>query len=184
MQRGSKAILEKNGTYVQPYQRSAHDGILFNNYSFPGNYNPNTNKISGSVLSTYFNNFSFGYFPYLNNKNNLNLISSFDFGLLPPVLSPAPIPTPKPTLIPIIKTVDEIKAEKENKYLNNEQLVDVDPTDDDQVHIKIHNKALNTPGRYAHIKAHERDMAIKKARPDLFINMPAKMLEINLHNSK
>lgn len=30
----------KNGTYVQPYHRTASDGNVFNNYSTKGNYNP------------------------------------------------------------------------------------------------------------------------------------------------
>jgi hypothetical protein len=37
----------KNGTYVQPYQRTAPDRTPTNNYSYPGNYNPNTGGTSG-----------------------------------------------------------------------------------------------------------------------------------------
>ena len=39
-----------NGTYVQPHQRTAPDGIRSNNYSYPGNYSPNN---SGSRGSSY-----------------------------------------------------------------------------------------------------------------------------------
>ena len=33
-------------TYVQPYQRTMPDHSLQNNYSYPGNFNPNTGQIS------------------------------------------------------------------------------------------------------------------------------------------
>lgn len=36
-----------NGTYVQPYQRTAPDYTPTNNYSYPGNYNPNTGSVTG-----------------------------------------------------------------------------------------------------------------------------------------
>lgn len=32
--------------YVQPYYRTPPDGNPYNNYSHPGNYNPNTGKIT------------------------------------------------------------------------------------------------------------------------------------------
>ncbi len=35
-----------DGTYVRPHVRSAPDGNPYNNYGFPGNYNPNTGGIS------------------------------------------------------------------------------------------------------------------------------------------
>jgi hypothetical protein len=34
----------KDGTYVQPHQRTRPDSNLDNNYSTPGNYNPNTGR--------------------------------------------------------------------------------------------------------------------------------------------
>ena len=37
----------RDGTYVQPHYRTDPDGIPYNNYSYPGNYNPNTGRISG-----------------------------------------------------------------------------------------------------------------------------------------
>lgn len=41
-----KGYFRSNGTYVQPYQRSNPDGNPYNNYSYPGNYNPNTGQIT------------------------------------------------------------------------------------------------------------------------------------------
>jgi hypothetical protein len=35
-----------NGMYVQPYQRTRTDGTTRNNYSSPGNYNPNTGRVT------------------------------------------------------------------------------------------------------------------------------------------
>lgn len=37
----------RNGTYVEPHQRSAPDDIRSNNYSYPGNYNPNSGRTTG-----------------------------------------------------------------------------------------------------------------------------------------
>ncbi len=36
----------KDGTYVRPHQRTYPDGRPENNYNFPGNYNPNTGRIT------------------------------------------------------------------------------------------------------------------------------------------
>ena len=36
----------KDGSYVDPYQRSTRDIDLYNNYNFPGNYNPNKGQIT------------------------------------------------------------------------------------------------------------------------------------------
>ncbi len=46
-----------NGTYVNGYERSAPDGNPYNNYSYPGNYNPNTGKVTGGNSDTYLNNY-------------------------------------------------------------------------------------------------------------------------------
>src|ERR1700749_1844782 len=46
-----------NGTYVQGYERTAPDGIPYNNYDYPGNYNPNTGTITGGSQTTYLNNY-------------------------------------------------------------------------------------------------------------------------------
>jgi hypothetical protein len=41
-----RGYYRKNGTYVQPHKRTNPDSTRSNNYSFPGNYNPNTGKIT------------------------------------------------------------------------------------------------------------------------------------------
>lgn len=46
-----------NGTYVNGYERTAPDGNPYNNYSYPGNYNPNTGNITGGSASSYLNNY-------------------------------------------------------------------------------------------------------------------------------
>jgi hypothetical protein len=43
-----------SGTYVQPYQRTAPDGIRSNNYSYPGNYNPNSGRTTGGGYGSGF----------------------------------------------------------------------------------------------------------------------------------
>lgn len=39
-----RGYFRRDGTYVQPHQRSNPDGNPYNNYNFPGNYNPNTGR--------------------------------------------------------------------------------------------------------------------------------------------
>src|SRR5579862_1939515 len=48
-----RGYFRRDGTYVQPYFRTAPDGNPFNNYSFPGNYNPNTGTITPGNPDTY-----------------------------------------------------------------------------------------------------------------------------------
>jgi len=43
----------KDGTYVAPYQRSTPDSNPYNNYNFPGNYNPNKNQITPGDQNNY-----------------------------------------------------------------------------------------------------------------------------------
>jgi hypothetical protein len=43
----------KDGPYVQPHQRSSPDSNSFNNYGFPGNYNPNTWSITPGIHQRY-----------------------------------------------------------------------------------------------------------------------------------
>jgi hypothetical protein len=64
-------------------------------------------------------------------------------------------------------TVDEMKAEQENYDLDKGRLVDVQVFDDDFVHFEIHNKAADTPEKFAHINAHKRAMMIKRLKPEL-----------------
>lgn len=42
-----------NGTYVQPYQRTKPDGYKGNNYGSPGNYNPNTGRVTPQPSNPY-----------------------------------------------------------------------------------------------------------------------------------
>ncbi len=48
----------KDGTYVRPHYRTKPDGNPYNNYSFPGNYNPNTDKYSTGNPHTYLQRYS------------------------------------------------------------------------------------------------------------------------------
>jgi len=58
-----------NGTYVSGYYRTEADGNPYNNYSYPGNYNPNTGSITGGSPATYLNN-------YYNNSSDGHISSS------------------------------------------------------------------------------------------------------------
>lgn len=48
-----RGYFRKDGTYVRPHYRTNPDGNPFNNYSFPGNYNPNTGTITGGDPAKY-----------------------------------------------------------------------------------------------------------------------------------
>lgn len=65
-------------------------------------------------------------------------------------------------------TIDELTAQDENKGLEKNHKQEVNPIDDDLVHMDIHNRASDTPYKYAHIEAHKRAMMLKKERPELF----------------
>lgn len=48
-----RGYFRSDGTYVRPHYRTAPDGIPYNNYSFPGNYNPNTGRITDGDPADY-----------------------------------------------------------------------------------------------------------------------------------
>jgi len=64
----------------------------------------------------------------------------------------------------IPKTMDEIDAQQENEMLNNDKFVKVELGDDDEAHLYEHAMAKNTAATWAHRFAHERQLAMKKAR--------------------
>ena len=49
--------IKSNGTYVAPHYRTAPDSNPYNNYSYPGNYNPNKGTITQGSQSSYLNNY-------------------------------------------------------------------------------------------------------------------------------
>lgn len=53
-----RGYYRKDGTYVQPHIRSNPDGNPYNNYGFPGNYNPNTGQISPGNPDTYLERYN------------------------------------------------------------------------------------------------------------------------------
>ncbi len=70
-------------------------------------------------------------------------------------------------------TIEELRAEDENKQLEKDELVEVLPTDDHVTHLEIHNKLSDTPAKYAHIEAHKRAMLLARVRPDLIPQLPS-----------
>jgi len=72
-----------NGTYVNGYNRTAPDGNPYNNYSYPGNYNPNTGSITGGSAATYLNN-------YYNSSSGSGSGSSYINTYTPPVTPTCP----------------------------------------------------------------------------------------------
>lgn len=45
--------IKKDGTYVAPHYRTTPDSNPYNNYSTPGNLNPNSGAITGGSLPSY-----------------------------------------------------------------------------------------------------------------------------------
>jgi Putative peptidoglycan binding domain len=62
-----------NGTYVNGYYRTTADGNPYNNYSTPGNYNPNTGTVTGGSLDSYINR-------YYNNNSGSSYTNSYNSG--------------------------------------------------------------------------------------------------------
>jgi len=52
-----RGYYRKDGTYVRPHVRTRPDGNPYNNYSFPGNYNPNTGRITPGDPAAYLRNY-------------------------------------------------------------------------------------------------------------------------------
>ena len=48
-----RGYYRRDGTYVRPHVRTLPDGNPYNNYSFPGNYNPNTGRITPGNPQSY-----------------------------------------------------------------------------------------------------------------------------------
>ena len=65
------------------------------------------------------------------------------------------------------QTIDELKADDENRKIENKKLPKIDFYDDDITHLEIHNKASNNKAKIAHIEAHKMNMFVKKKRPEL-----------------
>lgn len=77
-----RSYYSKDGTFVQSHYRTPPDGNPFNNYSFPGNYNPNTGKITTGdpqkYLDRYYNNSSSYSAPATNS--NTDTFSTYSNG--------------------------------------------------------------------------------------------------------
>lgn len=52
-----RGYTRKDGTYVQPHYRSNPDGNPYNNWSYPGNTNPYTDKVASGNPDTYLRNY-------------------------------------------------------------------------------------------------------------------------------
>ena len=63
-------------------------------------------------------------------------------------------------------SIDEMNSDSENEKLNDGQLVEVQVYDDDFVHMEMHNKAKDSPEKYAHIEAHKKAMMLKRVKPE------------------
>jgi hypothetical protein len=91
-----RGYYRSNGVYVRPHYRTYPDGIPYNNYSFPGNYNPNTGEITpGDPLK------------YLEKYNtNLRII-------------PEPLKLPEPSILEIkLSEPSILKKYYPNNYFN------------------------------------------------------------------
>ena len=53
----AEGYFRRDGTYVGPYLRTNPDRNPYNNYNFPGNYNPNTGRITPGNPDTYLDRY-------------------------------------------------------------------------------------------------------------------------------
>jgi len=65
-----RGYYKKDGTFVKPHKRTKADGNPYNNFSYPGNYNPNTGRVTTGSKEDYLNNY------YGRNKNSYNNYNS------------------------------------------------------------------------------------------------------------
>ena len=52
-----RGYVRKDGTYVAPHQRTSPDRNPYNNYNYPGNYNPNTGRTTPGNSDTYLDRY-------------------------------------------------------------------------------------------------------------------------------
>lgn len=62
----------KNGTYVDSYDRTPKDSNPYNNYSTPGNYNPNSGKVTTGDVDNYVDKY--------NKRRSKNTYDSDSYG--------------------------------------------------------------------------------------------------------
>ena len=65
-----RGYYRSDGTYVQPHYRTNPDGNPYNNYSFPGNYNPNTGRITPGNPNTYLDRYYDRSYPRTHSPDN------------------------------------------------------------------------------------------------------------------
>lgn len=81
-----KGYYRKDGTYVKPHYRTRPDSNPYNNYSFPGNYNPNTGKITPGDSQKYLDRYS-------NRSSTYNSSSTYKSpAYKSPIITPPQIP--------------------------------------------------------------------------------------------
>jgi hypothetical protein len=84
-----------SGTYVRGHYRTCPDSSITNNYSYPGNYNPNTGRISRGSRSSYTSSYgnssygsrSYGYSSYGSRSNRNSAFGGYSSSWSPSVFS-------------------------------------------------------------------------------------------------
>jgi hypothetical protein len=72
-----------NGTYVQPHERTYPNATKTDNYSYPGNYNPNTGNFTGGSNYGYTNNSGYSvYYQPLSHQDCVNALYYFKYQIL------------------------------------------------------------------------------------------------------
>lgn len=76
-----RGYYRSNGTYVQPHQRTRPNSIITDNYSYPGNYNPNKNSITTTLNYSSTNSSS------TNDNQNSGINSKTTYKIENPILT-------------------------------------------------------------------------------------------------
>jgi hypothetical protein len=98
-----KGHLKKDGTYVSPHFKTAPDRTPYNNYSFPGNYNPYTGKVAPGNQDTYLNNY---------NKKRYSIPRSGSINRIPVSNTPKNIISIQPTNIDYNHNINNFFGER------------------------------------------------------------------------
>jgi hypothetical protein len=90
-----RGYTRSNGTYVRGHYRTCPDSRITNNYSYPGNYNPNTGSISRGSRNSYTSNYgssnygfrNSGYSSYGSRSNRTSVFGGYSSSWSPSVFS-------------------------------------------------------------------------------------------------
>ncbi len=133
-----RGYVRKDGTYVAPHYRTAPDGNPYNNYSFPGNFNPNTGKFSTGDPASYI-------LRYYTRKASLPRGSSVPLATTPErhlskprIVTPSQLRNPIPTLARVEQEYRRYQSDKIRRDYGVAPSTDSTLLDLIELHARLH----------------------------------------------